>query len=113
LNIKVGRRHAQFLTNFITTQFQPFTHQEQACLHRWQMRGTGFQHIKELALPDFLLGIAPVGRRLDKMPVVLERHHFQRVGMVVSVVRTHQHFTPLDAQNIDHLVLENAGNPGF
>ena len=113
LDVEVGRRQAQLITNLFAGEVQPLAHQKKSALRCWQFIGASFQHLEKLATTELLFRVAPFGGGVRKMPVCLETKVFQRIGVVVF-----GGFKPADLpavmpQGINHLVFEDADQSGL
>jgi hypothetical protein len=106
LDIKVGRCQAQFLTDFFAGEFPPLSHQKEPPLHCTQFVGTGFQDCKKLKALELLLGVAPIGRQLDKVTVGVKGNEFQWVGVTVLTVIDRAGFAAVMSRGVNHLALE-------
>ena len=113
LDIEVGRRQREFLTDFLRRKLQPFAHQKQPAQRGRQTLHAGVQHLEELHLLQGLVRVAPVIGRLGKVAVGPERQPVQLVALFVSLRIHHSHRACIAAKQVDHLVLEDADQPGF
>ena len=113
LHIQIGRGEFQFLTDLVTGELQPLSHQKQSSLYGRQLRGAGLQHFKKLAAADVLLRVAPFRRRFLEVPVGLESNVIQGVTSIVVTQWRGAYLPAVVAHCVNHLVLEDAHQPGL